>query len=114
MTLEIALDIGRSVFGVFNKIEIGLAVLMASMVLLGKQKDKSVGVLAVVWLALMVQTVWLLPALFDRIQMIAQGQQLPSSALHSIYVGLEALKVLALTVYGLYNIYHSIAPGTKG
>ncbi len=113
VTLEIGLEIGRLVFGVFNKIEIAFAVVMVLMLLLSRQKDISVGALVVVWLALALQTVWLLPALVDRIQLIMQGQQLPPSALHSIYVGLEVVKILALAVYGIYNIYHSIVPGTK-
>ncbi len=113
VTLETGLDIGRLVFGVFNKIEIVLAAGMGLMLLLSKQKDRSVGMLAVVWLALALQTVWLLPALVDRIQMIIQGQQLPPSGLHSIYVGLEVLKVLALAVFAFYHIYQSIVPGTK-
>ncbi len=113
VTLEIGLDIGRLVFGVFNKIEIGLAVLMALLVLSSRQRDKSVIALGVVWLALAVKTIWLLPALEDRIQMIMQRQQPLPSALHSIYVGFEVAKALALAVYGFGNIYHSIIPGTK-
>jgi hypothetical protein len=113
VTLAIGLDIGRLVFGVFNKIEIGLAVMMALLVLLSRQRDKSVMVLGVVWLALAVQTIWLLPDLMGRIQMIIQNQQPPPSALHSIYVGCEVVKALALAVYGFGNTDHSTVPGTK-
>lgn len=78
-----------------------------------QKKDKSLVALGSVWLALALQTIWLLPALVERIQWVQQGQQLPSSSLHSIYIGLEALKILALAVYGFQNIYQSTFPGTK-
>jgi len=113
LTLEMALDIGRLVFGVFNKIEIVFAVLMALLVILSKQRDKSVVALGVVWLTLVLQTFWLLPVLLDRIEMIVQGQKPAPSALHSIYVMLEVVKALALAVYGIVNIYHSTAPAIK-
>ena len=113
VTLEIGLEIGRLTFGVFNKIEIIFAVLLVLPVLLGKKRDKSILALAVVCLVIALQTIWLLPALVDRIQMVTGGQQLPESALHSFYVGLEVLKVLALGVFGYQNIYQSTVPGTK-
>ncbi len=113
VTLGIGLDIGRLTFGVFNKIEICLAAVMALLILLGKKMDKSVLTLGIVYLSLALQTFWLLPDLLDRIQMVIQGQQPQASALHSIYVGLEILKVLALSVYGFQNIHHSTFPGTK-
>jgi len=113
LTLEMALDIGRLVFGVFNKIEIVFAVLMALLVVLSKQRDKSIVALGVVWLALVLQTLWLLPVLLDRIEVIVQGKKPAPSALHSIYVMLEVVKALALAVYGIVNIYHSTAPAIK-
>lgn len=113
VTLGIGLDIGRLTFGVFNKIEICLAAVMALLILLAKKMDKSLLTLGIVCLSLALQTFWLLPDLLDRIQMIIQGQQPQASALHSIYVGLEILKVLALSVYGFQNIHHSTLPGTK-
>ena len=113
MTLEIGLDIGRLTFGIFNKIEIVCAVLLAIAVIRTKRRDKSLVVLGVVWLALAFQTIWLLPALIDRIQMVLEGHSLPPSALHSIYVGLEVLKALALGFYGYQNIYQSSRPGTN-
>jgi hypothetical protein len=54
VTLGIGLDIGRLVFGVFNKIEIAFAILMAFLILLSEKKDKSLVVLGLVWLALAV------------------------------------------------------------
>ena len=104
ITLVIGLDIGRLVFGVFNKIEIAFAVMLALLVLLSRQRDASVIALGVVWLTLGLQTVWLLPALLDRIGLVLQGHQPPPSGLHTFYVCLEVVKVLALAVYGFWSI----------
>ena len=113
VTLGIGLEIGRLVFSVFNKIEIAFAVLLAVIVLSGPKRDKSLLALGAACLALAIQTLWLLPSLIDRIQMVIEGHSMPASLLHSIYVGLEVTKVLALAVYGFQNSYHSTAPGTK-
>jgi hypothetical protein len=113
VTLGIGLDIGRLTFGVFNKIEIAFAVLMAFTVLLGRKRDKSIAALTVVWIALALQTSWLLPALVDRIQMVLEGHRLPPSSLHTLYVVLEGLKALGLAVYGYQNLYQATVPGTK-
>ena len=103
VSLEIGLDIGRLVFGVFNKIEIVLAGSMAVLVLMSKQLNGFVIALGTACLALAVQSIWLLPILVAHIELILQGQQPQASGLHTIYVGLEVLKTLALAVYGYGN-----------
>lgn len=104
VSLEIGLDIGRLVFGVFNKIEIVLAFLMVVLVLMSKQMDGFIIALGTACLALAAQSIWLLPVLVGRIELIMQGQPLQASGLHTIYVGLEVLKALALAAYGYRNI----------
>ena len=103
VSLEIGLDIGRLVFGVFNKIEIVLAFLMVVLVLMSKQMNGFIIALGIACLALAVQSIWLLPILVAHIELIMQGQQPQASGLHTIYVGLEVLKTLALAVYSYGN-----------
>ncbi len=100
VTLEIGLDIGRHVFGVFNKVECALAIALAILVVMIRQRDRWVILPAVVWLSVALQTFWLLPLLDDRVGLILQGQTPAPSSLHSLYVVLEVLKVAALAVYG--------------
>jgi hypothetical protein len=100
VTLEIGLDIGRHVFGVFNKVECALAIVMAILVLIVRQKDRLMIFMGVVWLSLALQTFWLLPFLDDRVGLILKGHTPAPSNLHTIYVVLEALKAVALAVYG--------------
>jgi carbon starvation protein CstA len=100
VTLEIGLDVGRQVFGVFNKVECALALAMAILIVIIRQKDRLVIPLGVVWSSLVLQTFWLLPVLDDRVELILQGQTPTPSYLHTIYVVLEVLKAIALAVYG--------------
>ena len=104
VSLEIGLDIGRLVFGIFNKIEIVLAFLMVVLVLMSKQMNGFIIALGTACLALTAQSIWLLPILVAHIELILQGQQPQGSGLHTIYVGLEVLKALALAVYGYGNL----------
>ena len=103
VSLEIGLDIGRLVFGVFNKIEIVLAGLMVVLILMSKQMNGFIIAFGTACLALAVQSIWLLPILGAHIELIMQGQQPQASGLHTIYVGLEVLKTLALAIYGYGN-----------
>lgn len=102
VTLEIGLDIGRQVFGVFNKVECAMALAMAILVVIVRQKDRLVIALGLVWSSLALQTFWLLPMLDDRVELILQGQTPAPSSLHTIYVVLEILKAVALAVYGFW------------
>lgn len=102
VTLEIGLNIGRQVFGIFNKVECALALAVAILIVIIRQKDRLVIPLGVVWSSLALQTFWLLPILDDRVELILQGQTPAPSYLHTIYVVLEVLKAVALAVYGFW------------
>jgi hypothetical protein len=102
VTLEIGLDIGRQVFGVFNKVECALALGMAILIVIVRQNDRLLIPMGVVWSSLALQTFWLLPILDDRVGLILQAQTPAPSSLHTIYVVLEVLKVVALAVYGFW------------
>ena len=104
VTLEIGVDIGRYVFGIFNKVECILALTMAIFVLIIKQSGRLLILLGVVWLSLALQTVWLLPVLAARSELIIQGQTPPPSVSHTIYVVLEVIKTVSLAVYGFWKV----------
>jgi hypothetical protein len=100
VTPEIGLDIGRRVFGVFNTVQCAMALAMAILVVMVRQKDRLVIHLGVIWSSLALQTFWLLPILNDRVEQIIQGQTPTLSPVHSIYIILEIAKAAALAVYG--------------
>ena len=104
VTPEIGLEIGRRVFGVFNKIECAMALAMAILIVLVRQKDRLLIPMGVIWSTLVLQTFWLLPILFDRVELILQGQTPARSPVHSIYITLEIAKAVAIAVYGFRKI----------
>ena len=100
VTLEIGLDIGRQVFGVFNKVECAIALAMAILIVIVRQKGWLLILPGVVSSSLALQTFWLLPVLNDRVELILHGQTPEPSPLHTLYIGLEISKAIALAVYG--------------
>jgi hypothetical protein len=56
------------------------------------------------WLSLALQTAWLLPVLVAGTELIIQGQAPSPSVSHTIYVVLEVIKAVSLTVYGFWNV----------
>ena len=100
VTLEIGLDIGRQVFGVFNRVECALALAMAILIVFVRQRNRLLILMGVAWSSLALQTFWLLPVLNNRVELILQGQTPAQSYQHTIYIVLEIFKALALAVYG--------------
>ena len=68
VTREIGLDIGRYVFGIFNKVECVFALVIAIMSIITRRKHLSLVPLGLAWLSLALQTAWLLPVLEAVVQ----------------------------------------------
>ncbi|MGD2014021.1 MAG: hypothetical protein PVH37_15375 [Desulfobacterales bacterium] len=104
VTREIGLDIGRYVFGVFNKVECVFALIIAILLIITRRKDLSMVPLGLAWLSLALQTAWLLPVLAARTEVIIQGHTPAPSVSHTIYVVLELMKAVSLAVYGIWKV----------
>jgi len=103
VTLPIGLGIGRLVFGALNKVEwvFALAILLTSFVKQrGSVKRQNLYFL-IPLLILILQSIWLLPALDVRAVQLIEGQVVPPSNLHFYYVGCEVVKVIALVSIGI-------------
>lgn len=103
LTLPVALDVGQTTFAAFNKMEWLLSVLLILAVMLSRLKPTSVPVLltATAVVVVLLQTLWLLPALDVRVAAVIAGEPMPSSQLHNLYVVAEGIKLLALVVIGV-------------
>ena len=101
VTLPVGLDIGRHVFGVFNKVEIGLSLATFGLFLMTRSGLRYGVLLAAAWSALAVESAWLLPVLDQRVTIILEGQLPPATFHHRLYILLEIVKVTALAAYGL-------------
>jgi len=111
-TLELgpALDVGRVTFALFAKIEWGATGILALVVFLSGFPRFGAAGLAVLILALGLQSFWLLPALDVRVAAIMAGETLPASFHHTAYGGLEIVKsvtLLALAVAGVRRLHGS-------
>ena len=104
-TLEYApaLDVGRVTFGLFSKVEWGVAaLLLLATGIAGLPRLPSLGA-AALGLLLAAQAIWLLPILDVRVAAVIAGQPLPPTWHHTAYGVLEAVKaalLLALAVIG--------------
>ena len=101
LTREVALDVGRVVFSALNKAELIALILLLILVRIGgKARDwwASLSLLTVIVLA---QSVWLLPALAARTEMIVNGTEPPPSMAHGTYAVLELLKLGILFYMGM-------------
>ena len=93
-----ALDVGRVTFGLFSRIEWGMAVLSVVAIVAAGLPPWRSAVVGLLGLILAAQALWLLPALDERVAAVIAGQSLPPSWHHNAYAGLEAAKALLLLV----------------
>lgn len=102
ITLPLGLGIGRLVFNALNKVEIVLSIIIiASMMLVGLKTFKWYYLFFLIpFTILVIQSLWLLPALDARAELHIQGASVPSSNLHFYYVAMEFVKVGSLLVFG--------------
>jgi hypothetical protein len=101
LTKPIGLDVGRTVFSAFHQVQWAL-LLLAIFIMLFIHRDYNKWILIIsITLTLIFQTLWIHPKLKDRIDLILAGQSSKPSYLHSIYVGLELIKLVLLISLGV-------------
>lgn len=99
LMLPVALDVGRHTFAIFNKMEWLLALAALLIVLLSRPRSGIANAGCVlVALLVVLEAVWLLPVLDQRVGLIIAGRQPPASNLHNVYIGIEVAKLLGLLV----------------
>lgn len=100
LTLPVALDVGRVTFRLFSRVEWGFALVL---VVLGFAAQIRLlwPVTGLVVAVIVLQAMWLLPALDARTASVIAGATLPPSALHAWYVAAEVTKLVALLIIGI-------------
>ncbi|HET7360543.1 MAG TPA: hypothetical protein VFI78_01275 [Salinimicrobium sp.] len=114
ITLPLGLGIGRLVFGALNIMEWVFAIVIGANLFLTKDEPitKKELLFIVPFLLLLLQTIWLLPALDARAELYIRGSEVPESALHYYYVGFEIIKVVCLFIFGI-RFYRRTSPGKQ-
>lgn len=103
ITVPLGLGIGRLVFNALNKVELVFAIVVLINVFWQTSdilKWQNLA-FAVPIALLLIQTFWLLPALDTQAELHIQGQFVPPSNLHFYYVGMELVKVVGLSLFGI-------------
>lgn len=99
LSLATALQVGQATFGLFTKVEWGLATALVAASAFGWRTRPLVLALALALaVSIIVQALWLLPALDARVTAIVAGDAPPPSMHHTLYAGLEAVKGVMLAV----------------
>ncbi len=101
VTLRIGLGIGRLVFRALNTAEAVLAVVIVASLAVHQPRASALALLAVATAALAVQLIFIRRSLTRRSDAVLAGQDAPRSYAHHAYIGLEAVKVIALLVGGI-------------
>lgn len=103
ITIPLGLGIGRLVFSAVNKMELLLMVLAFFSALISNRALK-IGFYSITILVLILifQTLYLLPALDERAELVLKGQLIPPSFHHQLYIVLEIIKLILLLFSGLY------------
>jgi hypothetical protein len=105
ITLALGLGIGRLVFFALNKIEWILFILSSIPFFFSNNKlsNRFYWLISIPFIILINQTIWILPMLDKRAELVIAGQFSSPSIMHLIYISLEILKCLALITIG-YSI----------
>ena len=98
LALPVALDVGRHTFTIFNKVEWCLAILLLLILLTGPSSWLSRIAAIGAAMLLLVETLWLLPLLDQRVSLIMSGQPLSVSNTHSVYIALDVIKLMMLAL----------------
>ena len=108
LTRPVALDVGRTTFHAFGKLEWLLSVALVVITVAVRDSLKPVDwfLIALVLVIVVGQTLWLIPRLDVRVRAIIDGEVLPRSHLHSVYAGAEFAKALALLLLGAWTAGH--------
>ena len=107
VTLPLGLGIGRLVFFVLNKMEIVSALVLIAAFWRSRSNLRSETILlGLAALILLLETVWLLPALDARAELVIAGTEQPYSNLHVIYIVLDAIKLISLLALGIVTTRH--------
>jgi cell division protein FtsW (lipid II flippase) len=100
-TLQIGLAIGRVVFRALNTVEVVFAVVLLAVIVVSGLAPSVIVALLIALAALAVQLVAVRPFLNRRSDKVLAGLDAPRSRGHYAYVGLEAIKAIALVVAGI-------------
>lgn len=104
ITREFALDVGQVTFAALNKAELVAVIVLLILVRVSDRSRPLFAPCAALVVILMAQSLWLLPELAARSQMIMQGIEPGPSIAHAAYSVLELAKLILLLYVGFSSM----------
>ena len=101
VTLQIGLGIGRLVFRALNTVEVVFAIVILMATVASPPPASVIVAFLIAFAVLAAQLVAVRPFLNRRSDKVLAGVNAPRSRGHYAYVGLEAIKVIALVIAGI-------------
>lgn len=109
INLPLGLGIGRLVFFALNKMEIVAAFLLIFAFWRGRSNTRfETGLFGSILLILLLETVWLLPVLDARAELVIAGTAAPFSGAHILYIVFDAVKLIALMTLGIIAVRNTL------
>lgn len=96
LTLPVALDVGRHTFGLFCIVEVIGAFALLAIAILARPGRLILLFASLVGALVALESVWLLPVLDARVEIILQGGTPEKSGLHKLYIVFETAKLVLL------------------
>lgn len=104
LTLAVALDVGRVTFGLFSRVEWGLFAVVLILAGTVRRARPQAGLwtgVVLLLVVLMLQSLWLLPVMNERVARIIASQAVPRTPHHLVYIALEAAKAVILAAVSI-------------
>jgi hypothetical protein len=103
LTINVGLNIGKLVFSALNRVEWAFAIFICIGIVLNSSQltFSNIRWFVIIILILILQTVWLLPALNARANALINGKTLPPSGNHWYFVIAEFVKLIILILFGI-------------
>ncbi len=103
ITIPLGLGIGRLVFTALNLVELTLVIVITASIVLSNSftPHKQYLFFYLAALIVLIQTLWMLPALDARATEVIAGNDSGTSLMHLYYIIIEFVKVISLVVFGV-------------
>ena len=117
LSLIDALSVGRVTFKVFSWIELTLLINLLALMFWEKLlPPKGIVLIAAIVLCLAINYVGLKPFLDHRVQLMMEGQTVPHSPVHRIYIIVEVIKLGLIAALGYFsaNTFNNVLINPSG
>ena len=96
LELPVAIEVGRVTFRLLNRAEIVLALGAAAVAFGGRARTSMRAMVLAAAALVALETLWLLPVLGARSDIVIQGGAPPPSSLHTVYIAADVAKFFLL------------------